>query len=130
VCASRVGLCGTTGCIVDRESCTLGETPACSGCQDGVLRDCECGASGEWQCVESSTSCDVPCDGQLCAADEYCLWLDTGCGDGSCEFSFVGECVPLPDECAGTATCDCIGFHCDSGCEDAARGPECSRGFP
>lgn len=71
------------------------------GCEDGLLPEvtpdgsCWTGACVPVEACEGVPSCDY------CEADETCVTTETQVGP-------LYECVPVPDACMGTPTCECM----------------------
>jgi hypothetical protein len=112
----RVGTCqlGQVSCDLNQVQCDIPEPPACEG---GLVRAVVGGCYGP--CVPPSMCEALPfeCDAATCGEGYACMTTQSGA---------PSQCVPLPPECGGVASCECISPYldevCNASCGDGGGG--------
>lgn len=93
--------------------CTMSSGWSCPrgarcGAPDGC-NTCQCSATGTLSCTElACPDAGRTCGTRSCGPTEFCL---RPCCVGSNCTDPLPRCVPLPDACNGTPSCDCVGFE-------------------
>lgn len=102
----RVGTCqlGQVSCDLNQVQCDIPEPPACEG---GLVRAVVGACYGP--CVPPSMCEGLPfeCDAATCGDGYACMTTQSGA---------PSQCVPLPPECGGVASCECISPYLDEVC--------------
>ena len=105
----RVGTCqlGQVSCDLNQVQCDIPEPPACEG---GTVRAVVGGCYGP--CVQPSMCEALPfeCDAATCGNGYACMTTQSGA---------PSQCVPLPPECGGVASCECISPYLDEVCNSS-----------
>lgn len=105
----RVGTCqlGQVSCDLNQVQCDIPEPPACEG---GLVRAVVGACYGP--CVPPSMCEGLPfeCDAATCGDGYACMTTQSGA---------PSQCVPLPPECGGVASCECISPYLDEVCNSS-----------
>lgn len=98
-------------CDIGQVTCKIAPPPACEGGSvRSVIDDCY------GPCVPAEMCEELPfdCDATTCGDGFACLTSQSGS---------TSKCVPLPDDCGGVASCECvgpwIGEACNGACDDS-----------
>lgn len=105
----RGGTCqlAQVSCDLGQVQCDIPEPPACEG---GTVRAVVGFCYGP--CVQPSMCEGLPfeCDASTCGPGYACMTTQSGA---------PSQCVPLPPDCGGVASCECVAPHFDEVCSSS-----------